>query len=77
MVLRYLFLGLAIWGALVILRHLLRQRRLKQEPQRAAKPVDSVACSLCGLHLPRGEAIRQGEDYFCNREHQQAARKQR
>ena len=75
MALRYLFLGLAIWGILLILRHLLRQRRLKQAPPRAAKSVDSVQCRYCGLHLPRSEAIQQGEDFFCNREHQQAARK--
>jgi uncharacterized protein len=75
MALRYLFLGLAIWAVVLILRHLLQQRRLKQEPPRAAKSVDSVQCSYCGLHLPRSEAIHQGEDFFCNREHQQAARK--
>lgn len=72
--LRYLFLGLAIWAGVAILRHLLRQRRLKREPSRAAKSVDSVQCGYCGLHLPRGEAIQQGEDFFCNREHQQAAK---
>ena len=75
MALRYLFLGLAIWAAVLILRHLLRQRPLKPEPPRAAKSIDTVECSYCGLHIPRGEAIQQGEDFFCNREHQQAARK--
>jgi len=75
MALRYLFLGLAIWGAVLILRHLMRQRHLKQQPPRAAKSVDSVECRYCGLHLPRNEAIQAGEDYYCNREHQQAARK--
>jgi uncharacterized protein len=73
--LRYIFLGLAIWGVLWIIRHLLRQRRLKHEPSRAAKAVDSVQCSYCGLHLPRSEAVQLGEDFFCNREHQQAAKR--
>ena len=75
MALRYLFLGLVIWAAVLILRLLLQRRHLKQAPPRAAKSVDSVQCGYCGLHLPRSEAIQQGEDFFCNREHQQAVRK--
>jgi uncharacterized protein len=77
MAFRYLFLGLAIWAGVAILRHLLRQQHLKQQPPRAAKSVDSVECGYCGLHLPRSEAIQQGEDFFCNREHQQAAKQRK
>jgi uncharacterized protein len=73
--LRYLFLGLIIWAAVWILRHLLRQRRLKQHPPHAAKAVDSVECSHCGMHIPRGEAIQEGKDFYCSREHQQTAHK--
>ncbi|MEN8167359.1 MAG: PP0621 family protein [Pseudomonadota bacterium] len=68
--LRYLLLGLAIWAVWLILRHLIRQQRLKNTPPQAVKSVDSVQCSHCGLHLPRSEAIQQGDDFFCNREHQ-------
>jgi len=70
---RYLFLGLAIWALLWIIRHLLRQHRLKQEPPRAVKSVDSVKCAYCGLHLPRSEALRKGDDFYCNAEHQKLA----
>lgn len=67
---RYLFLGLVIWAALFIVRHLLRQIRLKKGEPTTTKSVDSVQCAYCGLHLPHDEAIHQGNDYFCSREHQ-------
>jgi uncharacterized protein len=67
---RYLFIALAIWGVFLIIRHLLRQNRLKKEDPKTTKSVDSVQCGYCGLHLPRNEAIQSGNDYFCSREHQ-------
>ncbi len=72
--LRYLLLGLAIWAGLVIIRHLIQQHRLKQDSQMPAKSVNSVQCAYCGLHLPSGEALQQGNECFCNSEHQQAYR---
>ncbi len=69
--LRYLFLGLAIWGLYLIIRHLLRQRQ--QQKPREIRSVDSVSCAHCGLHLPREEALRDGDRYFCNEAHLRAA----
>lgn len=74
--LRYLLLGLAIWAGLVIIRHLIRQRRLRHENPMPAKSVNSVQCAYCGLHLPSGEALQQGNQFFCTREHQQAYRQE-
>ncbi len=68
--LRYILLGLAMWGAYLIVRHLVRQRNNRQASQRPlAKSVDSVQCARCGLHLPREEALRRGDDYFCCQAH--------
>lgn len=69
---RYLFLALAIWVAILIIRHLMRRRLSAQRPS-ATKSVISVQCAYCGLHLPRQEAVQQDGEFFCSREHQQAA----
>ena len=31
-----------------------------------------VSCATCGLHVPREEALTQGERYFCCEEHRRA-----
>jgi uncharacterized protein len=28
-----------------------------------------VQCAHCGLHLPRQEALRQGNTYYCSQAH--------
>ncbi|MGD9163795.1 MAG: PP0621 family protein [Chromatiales bacterium] len=67
--LRYLLLILAFWGLYLIIRHLLRQRKQRQPPPGNRKAVDSVQCAYCGLHLPREEALRNGNRYFCSQAH--------
>ena len=74
---RYLLLAAAIWVGYLIVRHLLRQRLTKPKTTSSQKSVNSVQCKYCGLHLPKDEAIRDGEDHFCNTEHRDAARKQK
>ena len=71
--LRYILLGLALWGLYLIIRHLARQRRAKTIKRPAPKAVDSVQCAHCGLHLPRQEALQRGEAYYCCKAHLQAA----
>jgi uncharacterized protein len=74
---RYLLLILAFWGLYLIVRHLLRQRKQQQlhtSSPKAVDPkaVDSVQCALCGLHLPREEALRNGNRHFCSQAHLEA-----
>ncbi len=71
--LRYILLGLALWGLYLIVRHLLRERRKLQAKPSTPKAVDSVQCAHCGLHLPREEALQRGETFYCSREHLEAA----
>jgi uncharacterized protein len=66
---RYLFIGLAIWAFYLIIRHLSRERVSRRDSPRSVKSVDSVQCAYCGLHLPRNEAVRHGEVFFCSPEH--------
>jgi uncharacterized protein len=75
--LRYLFLGLALWGVYLIIRHLMRQPKPQQPAARQSKAVDSVQCAHCGLHLPREEALRKGDAYYCSKAHLQASDSQR
>jgi uncharacterized protein len=74
--LRYLFLGLAVWGVYLIVRHLIRQPKPQQPIARQSKSVDSVQCAYCGLHLPREEALREGDAYYCSKSHLQASDRQ-
>ncbi|MEJ2592342.1 MAG: PP0621 family protein [Candidatus Thiodiazotropha sp.] len=71
--LRYLFLGLAVWGVYLIIRHLIRQQKPQPPVVRRSKAVDSVQCAHCGLHLPREEALQKGDAYYCSQAHLQAS----
>jgi uncharacterized protein len=30
---------------------------------------DMVRCRQCGVHLPRGESVRAGAEFYCSEEH--------
>lgn len=65
--LRLFLIAAAVWLVAFFIRRLLRQRRdnaLKQQP-----PGDMVRCAHCGLHLPKSEALRHDDLYFCSRQH--------
>lgn len=70
---RYILLALAVWGLYLIIRHLARQRKLQQPKRANPKAVISVQCAHCGLHLPREEALRRGDTYFCSQAHLDAS----
>jgi len=38
-----------------------------------AAPEKMVSCSHCGLYLPQGEAIPEGDKFFCCAEHRRRA----
>jgi len=64
-----LLLVVAVTVAVVFwLRHLGRDRRDRRD--RADSPAgieDMTRCKLCGVHLPRSEAIQsQGQTYCCD-----------
>jgi uncharacterized protein len=43
------------------------QAKLNQSKQTGAK--DMLKCQHCDLHIPKNEAIRQGDRVFCSLEH--------
>lgn len=42
-------------------------------PPPPAAPQDMVACALCGLHVPRSEAVAGRQGLYCCTDHQQRA----
>lgn len=48
----------------------LKQQKLQQEKQaKKNKAGDMLKCQHCNLHIPKDEAIRQGDRVFCSLEH--------
>jgi uncharacterized protein len=48
-----------------------RKRTARQRRPRApgAGPQQMIACAYCGVHLPRDEAVVDGDAAFCGSEH--------
>jgi uncharacterized protein len=47
------------------------------EPERPAEPPAAepmVRCAHCGVHLPRNEAVADGERLYCSEQHLRLAR---
>ncbi len=57
-------------------RHLEKEEKDKAKRQAAVQklpPVDIVACAVCGVHLPKSEALRSADSYFCGDAHRRQA----
>ena len=46
-----------------------RSRPEKAPPRAPVLPQDMVACSHCGVHVPRAEALMLGQHAYCCAEH--------
>ena len=66
---RYILLGLALWLLFTTIRRFIRQRKQQHKESQTAQSVTMVACSHCGVHLPKNEAVYKGKSYFCCSEH--------
>ncbi|MGN6083075.1 PP0621 family protein [Trinickia sp.] len=40
-----------------------------REPRQLAEPM--VRCAACGVHSPKSDSVRAGDQYFCSVEHAQ------
>lgn len=40
-------------------------------PPKLAAPQDMLACAVCGLHVPRSDALIAGGRSYCGKAHQQ------
>lgn len=62
--------------AIALLAFVLKALFRKPFPDKSTRPQNKlgekmVPCSMCDLHLPASEALHEGEQYFCSREHHQ------
>jgi uncharacterized protein len=67
--LRFLLLAAALAVIVMVVRTMLRARRGKGAPQEPAQVEDMVRCRVCGVHVPRSEAVETEEGLFCSRRH--------
>jgi hypothetical protein len=67
-----LFIAIAL-GIFVAFGYVRRNARLRREQAgRVATPAEGmVSCSLCGLNVPRSEAVQQSDRFFCCDDHRQ------
>ncbi len=66
---RYLLLGVVLWLVYRAIRRYIWQRKREQSARQARQAMNMVVCDYCGVHLPQDEAIRQGERYYCCKDH--------
>lgn len=69
---RYVIVVLAIWGAIMIFRHLRRSAASRETRSGAAG--DTLRCDHCGLFVPREEAVSDGDRHYCSEAHRDADR---
>ncbi len=68
--LRLIALLLLIWLLYRWLKPRLGKRKPSLTRQRGGNSgEDMVKCAVCGLHVPRGEALHEGQRYFCSEAH--------
>ena len=80
---KYLLVMALVLGVFWMWRHNRHvEREEKEEARDKAKrqaavqkllPVDMVACAVCGVHLPKSEALRSADSYFCGDAHRRQA----
>jgi uncharacterized protein len=63
--------------AIAVVVYLLIKSYRKNIPKQDNPPVaeDMVRCAQCGVHLPKGESIMVGGNFFCGAEHRDAYKK--
>ena len=68
---RYLFLIIAVWLGVMILRHFYRIK-MANKVKPAIKTENMVRCEHCGVHVPQTEARQYKQKWFCSNRHLQA-----
>lgn len=61
---RLLFLLAVVIAVFLLLRSFRRKPPQQQDVPAAAE--EMVRCAKCGVHLPKGESIMSGGNYYCS-----------
>lgn len=74
---RYLIIGAVLYLAVLLLRRLFKQLSTSTSSHRDqggnSATQATARCAHCGVFIPRNQALQVGTDYYCSREHLQAA----
>ncbi|MCD8504145.1 MAG: hypothetical protein LRY53_11850 [Burkholderiaceae bacterium] len=82
---KILFWTVVIIGVLFITRliaHYAAKRQTKIDkpktgkPESLGKPEEMVRCANCGVYMPRSDAVKQNEQFWCSTEHAKAGVKE-
>lgn len=57
---------IAAWLVFTLLK---RQQRKSSDTPPEEKADDMVACAVCGVHIPKGEAISSQNQFYCSETH--------
>ena len=70
---KLIFLGLLIWLAIHVLKHIANKANTPDIKQKATgsqtKPENMVQCNACAVHLPRSEAFLVNGNFYCCQAH--------
>jgi len=65
--LKILFLALAIWIIISILKNY--SRNVDHTVKKPTKSEDMVKCAQCGVHLPQSDSVSEQGQYYCSEAH--------
>jgi uncharacterized protein len=67
---KYLVLFAVLLVAYLVWRNARLQHGQRGEPPRPDAPQEMVSCPVCGLHLPKPDAVRGADGlFYCGNEH--------
>ncbi|HEY0268206.1 MAG TPA: PP0621 family protein [Methyloradius sp.] len=65
--LKILFLALAIWIVISILKSY--SRNVDSAVKKPVNPENMVQCAECGVHLPKSDSVSHQGKYYCSEGH--------
>lgn len=77
LLLRFLFYLFVAWLVWRLIRQWLAPAAPPQRPPKKLQGGRVVKCRYCDLHLPEEEAVREGDDWYCSRQHLLAQHRER
>ena len=72
---RLLILALAVWLAYRVIKYYLARPKPPAPRAGSTSTPDMVRCAQCGLHVPKLEAVRDGEQFYCGKQHLEDSKK--
>ena len=72
---RLLIFALAIWLAYRVIKYYWGRPKPPGSPPEPTATPDMVRCAQCGLHVPKLEALRDGEQFYCGTQHLEDSKK--